>query len=648
MAQVAIQTVAHPSTNPLAALGEACTRKDEREVWRVSNELMFEMPHILAVQRRVVQLIDEAFGAQYEDGWWSQLGDDVSEYWASERDNQPERETFDLAVVKGFFEERRVAATVAVAKAIRAEAAPVVEDANALDKAIEKPVETPTPLEPVPVPVVWAQSKLASPPTVSPELPMKNAKSFARDCLLLQQTSEASEIVGEALGTWYYHEEWWQWNGRFYERAPERRILDLVYNYLDNAVVETQDGSKAKLPLKPKHVEDLIKCLKSRVGLHDKDEPPRWLDDQHLKDKVQAENLFVFRNCTVDATTGKVYDLDPRLWFHDGVDYDYDPNAQCPRWERFLAEVFPDDPESGQCLEEFMGLGMTYNNQFEKALGLVGKPRSGKGTIAFILEKLVGPNAHTSLDIHKWTRTENSLQPLIGKKLAIFHDLRAKPPKIFGNVGYDAGGIDHHSAQLLLEMIAADRTTIPRKYVEAWSGNPTWKFLLLSNKVPNFGDETLARERFVWLDFQVNFSELGSMDRRVKHVWLPAELPGIANRCLAGYRRLLERGYLVQPQAGARLALQVQEAVSWPLKFINDCWERDPGNPGPLVSDFFQVFLAWKRENSRFDLQNVRRNNLITYINKLPGWSKEEFHSTKDHALPRRYPGIKRRSEEEC
>jgi putative DNA primase/helicase len=116
-----------------------------------------------------------------------------------------------------------------------------------------------------------------------------------------------------------------------------------------------------------------------------------------------------------------------------------------------------------------------YNNEFEIALGLVGKPRSGKGTIASIMEKLVGANAHTALDIHKWMRTENSLAPLIGKKLGIFHDLRAKPGKAFGTAGYDPGGIDHVSAQQLLEMIAADRTTIPRKYLGAWSGNPTWK-----------------------------------------------------------------------------------------------------------------------------------------------------------------------------
>jgi hypothetical protein len=170
------------------------------------------------------------------------------------------------------------------------------------------------------------------------------------------------------------------------------------------------------------------------------------------------------------------------------------------------------------------------------------------------------------------------------------------------------------------------------------------KIVLLSNKPPNFGDETLAKERFVWVDFKVNFKEQGRMDRRVKHEYLPAELPGIANRCLAAYRRLLERGYLEQPSTGAALSVRVQEAVTWAMQFMNDCYEKDP-NGTILASAFFLRFRRWMEENSRWDLKtSVTNKNLIRFVNKLPEW--ETLKSVHPTGEARHYPGIKLRREE--
>ena len=51
--------------------------------------------------------------------------------------------------------------------------------------------------------------------------------------------------------------------------------------------------------------------------------------------------------------------LSPRLWLHSAVGYDWSPEARCPRWVRFLEEIFSGDRESQDCIEEFLGYGMT-------------------------------------------------------------------------------------------------------------------------------------------------------------------------------------------------------------------------------------------------------------------------------------------------
>jgi phage/plasmid-associated DNA primase len=55
-----------------------------------------------------------------------------------------------------------------------------------------------------------------------------------------------------------------------------------------------------------------------------------------------------------------------------------------------------------------------------------------------------------------------------------------------------------------LELISGDLTEIGRKYLDARKGKPFIKFILISNKVPNFNDEVLVT-RFNVVDFKQSF-----------------------------------------------------------------------------------------------------------------------------------------------
>jgi len=107
----------------------------------------------------------------------------------------------------------------------------------------------------------------------------------------------------------------------------------------------------------------------------------------------------------VDIDTGHLLPLTPRLWTHHELDFDYDPEAKCPFWEKWLSEVFEGDAESRECIEEQLGLGMTEDIRFQKAFLWVGrKGREGKGTLAHILKQLCSPVAYAPLSFHDWLR----------------------------------------------------------------------------------------------------------------------------------------------------------------------------------------------------------------------------------------------------
>jgi putative DNA primase/helicase len=340
----------------------------------------------------------------------------------------------------------------------------------------------------------------------------------------------------------------------------------------------------------------------------------------------------------VDVETGKTYPHEPWLWMHDGVDFNYDPEARCPCWESFLRELFPKDEEARNLIEEQLGYGMTLDNQFEKAALWIGPPRSGRGTIAYIQELLVGVNGYTSLNIHSWHNSENSRMGMVGKRIGIFHDIRLKPGQWYGQ-SYNPGGLDPQSQQLLLELISGDLTEIGRKYLEAWKGKPFIKFLLISNKVPNFNDEVLIT-RFNVIEFIESF--LGREKPELKLTLLPAELPGIANRSLAGYRRLLRRGHFIQPASGLALLNRVKGVVNPWVAFMDTYWDADREGDGTLVRVFDEVFRHFCRETDRMDIVGTSNSDIIQKINAIPKWKwlrsfRPSIDPSGDTRRPRRY-----------
>jgi putative DNA primase/helicase len=278
------------------------------------------------------------------------------------------------------------------------------------------------------------------------------------------------------------------------------------------------------------NVTEALDMLKTNIRLAPKCQPPMWLK-QGASDP-DAADLLAFGNGLVNVRTGQRLAATPRLWIHGAVDYEWNPGAPCGRWKSFLEEVFPGDRESQDFIEEWLGYCMTEDTRFQKAALKIGKPRSGKGTIDWVLEQLVGSASFVALSFGDWLGHANSKEDLIGKRVGCFPDVRLKPPRQYGQ-SVDPGGMAHGSVQTLLQIIGGDAITIGRKYKGAWRGRLPIKFTLNSNEVPNFNDSVLPT-RFVKVLFGVSFLGREDPDLQAK---LGRELPGIAARCLAAYQR---------------------------------------------------------------------------------------------------------------
>jgi putative DNA primase/helicase len=311
----------------------------------------------------------------------------------------------------------------------------------------------------------------AEPAVLSHAASFDNAREFAR-----RRCWKAGSLSVYAWGG-----KFWEWNERSYYQMEEAALKASVYTFLDGSLKRTNDGP-ARFRPKPRHVTELLDGLRAGLALPAWCGPPMRLDTGE-----RAGDVLMFRNGLVEILSGSLVAPTPKLWVHDSVEYDWDPDAECPQWLGFLEGIFPGDQEAKDCLEEFLGLSQTEDVSFQKGLMAIGPPRSGKGTTLRISEWLGGTRAFISLDLDKWVQNENSGEGMIGKKVLAFPDVRLKEGKWYGQ-NFDPGGVDYKSVQRLLKITTADMITLGRKYIGPWEGVLPGKVWWLSNKIPNFND----------------------------------------------------------------------------------------------------------------------------------------------------------------
>jgi putative DNA primase/helicase len=365
-----------------------------------------------------------------------------------------------------------------------------------------------------------------------------------------------------------------EWSGSAWPEVEEDRLRARLYAFLDRCWKRDAKGDVG--PVKPSApiVNGILDALRAVAHLDAILEPPAWLDG------AKGENpreLVACANGLLHLPTARLFPHTSAFFNHNALPFACDLKAPPPaQWLAFLKQLWPDNPEAIDTLQEIFGYYLTADTRQQKAFALIGPKRSGKGTIARVLTALLGP-VNCAAPTLAGLATNFGLQPLIGKRAAIISDAR---------LGSRAD--QHTIAERLLSISGEDSLTIDRKYSSDWTGRLQVRFLILSNELFRLADASGAlASRFILLVLTQSF--YGREDMRLTER-LMAELPGILNWAIAGWARLEERGYFQQPASGVESMQELEDLTSPIGAFLRERCEIGPAYSANVDT----VYFAWK------------------------------------------------------
>jgi len=112
---------------------------------------------------------------------------------------------------------------------------------------------------------------------------------------------------------------------------------------------------------------------------------------------IDNPELINVKNGILNIKTGELSDHTSELFFTVQLPVKYDPNASCPKIEKFFSEIVA--PEDVPLLEEIVGWTLWRPYDIHKAVMLYGRGRNGKGAFLRLLEEFLGIEnvSHVSL-----------------------------------------------------------------------------------------------------------------------------------------------------------------------------------------------------------------------------------------------------------
>jgi len=162
--------------------------------------------------------------------------------------------------------------------------------------------------------------------------------------------------VGQDATLWHHRGGFYAWNGAAYSGIDELEIRASLYGFLDQCAELDQNGKPRRFRPNKSRVGNVLDGLIAAANLPSSIEAPAWLDPQ----AIEPADVIACRNGLLHVPDRTLITHSPALFIHNAVDFDFEADAIAPTlWLEFLDQLWADDTESIDALQEIFGLMLT-------------------------------------------------------------------------------------------------------------------------------------------------------------------------------------------------------------------------------------------------------------------------------------------------
>lgn len=316
---------------------------------------------------------------------------------------------------------------------------------------------------------------------------------------------------------------WYIYNGKYWQRDNNDYIkLCAVEAYERIALLMTEINSGKAKTHKTKSgssssLSSMIECAKAFLACESRD-----FDNN--------EFLINCTNGTYDLINYTFNEFKPSDLITKTTYVNYNPNAKCPNWDRFIDEIFLGNEELKRFFMRAIGYAMTGSNKEQAMFILYGHGRNGKGSVVQTIANILGDYGmgcpSSTLLVKNGNVIPNDIARLKGSRFVMASETNQ-------NVTLDEA--------LIKQITGGDRISARFLNKEWFDFTPTFKIFFATNHKPNIrGTDQGIWRRIKMIPFELNVSE--EREDRLLGQKLRSESEGIFNRMIEGFQDWAAQG----------------------------------------------------------------------------------------------------------
>ena len=287
---------------------------------------------------------------------------------------------------------------------------------------------------------------------------------------------------------------------------------DGVYTQEGENVIREECEKRVGAPILTTHTAHEIRDRIAGITRSDRD----WFNTEKY--------IINLENGLLDVRTRELRPHTPEFLSTMRIPIFYNPQAKCPKIEKFLTEVVP--KHKGVILE-FFGYALIPDYSIATILILVGSGSNGKSQLYTILKQFIGEANCCSISLRNIKDYAFTLADLYGKLL---------------NIQGDLSGGWFQDMNTLKMLSGQDRVSAPRKYKDTIYFDNFARLTFATNDPPKIEEDTLAVwRRILMVDCPNEFrpGQEGFVRDIGNVISTPKELSGLLNLALDGLQRVL-------------------------------------------------------------------------------------------------------------